>query len=75
MLNVVSMICIFFFSHLVPELKTDWIVQCLFFVEFAFKSIKYILKMDKLDVREGQDKKDVMHLEREVEMLVMTHSS
>lgn len=46
-----------------------------FFVEFVFKSTKYLLKMDKLDGREGQDKKDVMHLERKVEMLVMTHSS
>lgn len=31
--------------------------------------------MDKLGVTEGPDKKDVMHLETEVEMLVMFHSS
>lgn len=50
-------------------------MQCLVLVEFVFKSNKSVFKMDKLDVREGQGKKDVMHLEREVEMLVMTHSS
>lgn len=50
-------------------------MQGLVLVELGFQSNKSVFKMVKMDVREGQDKTDVMRLEREVEMLVMTHGS